>query len=144
MKENVANIINVSKTFIEEKKYIRIMRFCITGGINTAVDFITFSIMIYFGVYYAFAQAVGYSLGTLNSYLLNKFWTFNDSKSGKKTSSEMIQFIAINVISFLATLLCLKLLKENLGVNIYLAKVFAIIVAQTINFMGYKLWVFKV
>lgn len=134
---------NLLDKYLANKDVLTIFRFCITGGINTAVDFITFSLMIYFGFNYAICQAAGYSAGTLNSYIFNKFWTFNSSKADKKTSKEFTQFITVNVISFSATLLGLKLFNGTLDINIYITKIIVIVIGQAINFIGYKLWVFR-
>lgn len=131
------------KRYLANNEVITFLRFCITGGVNTAVDFITFSLMIYFGFNYTICQTAGYSAGTLNSYILNKFWTFNSSKVDKKTSKEFTQFIVVNLVSFSATLLGLKILNATLGINIYVAKVIVIVIGQAINFLGYRLWVFR-
>lgn len=142
LRETVDNIIVFSKGLLNDKKYSRILRFCITGGINTLIDFLTFTILICFGFYFAVSQAAGYLIGTLNSYILNKFWTFGDSKTGKKTSKELIQFTIINIMSFSAALFGMILLKNNFGLNVYIAKILTIFIGQLVNFVGYRFWVF--
>jgi putative flippase GtrA len=144
MKEIFDNAVTLYRNLLEHKKYGHLIKFSITGGINTIVDFSIFSIMAYLNIHYVVCQTAGYSMGMLNSYFLNKFWTFNDQKNNKKTSSEIMKFIIVNGTSFLLTLLALRIFKDNLGINIYLAKVFTIVIAQAVNFLGYKLWVFKV
>ncbi len=143
MKEVLDNVVTLSKDLLEHKKYGHLIKFCITGGINTLVDFCIFSIMVFLGIHYVICQAAGYSMGMLNSYFLNKFWTFNDRANDKKSPSEIIKFVVVNGITFLLSVLSLKIFKDSMGINIYLAKVFTIVIVQAVNFLGYKLWVFK-
>ena len=125
-------------------KYKHLIRFVVVGCLNTLVDFGVYSILTgAFGIYYAIAQVVSYSSGTLNSYIFNKFWTFDDTKSKKKTTHEMVQFIVINLISLSVSLLGLKILKNDFQMNNYIAKVIVTVIAQVVNFCGYKFWVFK-
>lgn len=126
------------------KKYKHFIRFVIVGVINTAVDFGVYSLC--FGIlhiYYMTAQVFGYSAGIINSFIMNKFWTFENKEVNKKTTGQFIKFITVNALSFGATLLGLRLLVHNLNVNAYIAKAITIVISQAINFFGYKLWVFR-
>lgn len=65
-------------------------RFCIVGGINTLVDIAVFSLLFYAAsLPLLIANALGFGAGVLNSYLLNKKWTYRDTSphSAKRVSA---------------------------------------------------------
>ena len=129
-------------TFI--RQYQRIIRFCIVGAANTLIDFIAFSGCIHFlGVNPAIAQIAGYSAGTINSFFLNKRWTFKSNGPNPKTGYQLLNFALINLISLSITAWGLTLLTDGLRVNVYLGKLIITALAQTVNFAGYKLIVFN-
>lgn len=95
-----------------------------------------------FHLHYQVSWVIAYAAGVTNSYIMNKLWTF-ESKGGNKTSTEMLQFVAVNLVSLAATSLGLKYFIENLGIDKNLAQLPTIVISQFINYFGYKLWVFK-
>jgi len=134
---------NVYDTFINNEKYKRIIRFGCVGCLNTMFDFGIFCMLnSLFGVNYIISQIVSYSSGTVNSYIFNKFWTFNDSKTNKKTTKEIVQFIVVNATSLGVSLIGLSLLMKDSSINSFFAKIIAMVLAQVVNFLGYRFWVF--
>lgn len=139
----MTNVKNIYNTFINNEKFKRIIRFSCVGGLNTAIDFGIFSLLNgLFGVNYVISQILSYSSGTLNSYVLNKFWTFNDTKTSKKTTKEIVQFIVVNSASLGVSLIGLGILMKDSSMNPYFAKIFSMVLAQVVNFLGYRFWVF--
>lgn len=131
-------------SYIFNGKLKHLSRFSMIGVINTLIDFAVFTIFnSLFGVSYILSQGLGYSLGVANSFLLNKKWTFEDRKANKKSFYEFLQFIVVNLISLIITMMAMNLLVENLNLNVYISKVLITILAQITNFLGYKLWVFS-
>ncbi len=95
------------------------------------------------GINYILSQVLGYSFGVANSFIFNKKWTFSDQKSKKKTFHEILQFVVVNLISLMSTMIAMKLLVTNLSLHVYISKIIVTFIAQGINFCAYKLWVFK-
>jgi len=124
-------------------KYKVVLKFGIVGVINTAVDFIIFSLLSVLGVHYTISQIAGYSGGTLNSFILNKFWTFEAGENKKKSTQEILQFVLVNMLSLVITEVGLSVLINNFSFNIYIAKICVIVLAQAVNYFSYKFWVFR-
>lgn len=125
-------------------RYRSYWRFGIVGCSNTFVDFAVFTILReLLGVNYLWCQAWGYTFGTLNSFILNKKWTFESKTSNIKTSIQLSQFITVNLVSMGVSVLGLKLLSGHWHLNVYAAKVAVTVVTQVINYSGYRFWVFS-
>ena len=73
-------------------------RFAVVGTINLGIDLAVFSILYYLlGAHILVANTIAYALATINSYLMNKFWTFASRSDEKVTSSEFARFVAFNL-----------------------------------------------
>lgn len=128
---------------VTNKKLLHIKKFGFVGCLNTLIDFSIFSLLNgVFGINYIISQILSYSGGTLNSYLCNKFWTFNDIRSKKKTAMEVIQFITVNSSSLAISILSLGFLMKNHSMSSFYAKILSMLFAQIVNFIGYRFWVF--
>lgn len=125
------------------EKYKSLIRYVIVGVINTGVDFLVFTLLnSFFSAHYAVSQTAGYGAGVLNSFLMNKFWTFEDKKVNRKTYSQAVKFTVINLLSLGISIYGLKLLTGNVGLNMYVAKGCVTFITFAVNYIGYKLWVF--
>lgn len=131
-------------SYIFNGKLKHLSRFSMIGVINTLIDFTVFTMFnSLFGVSYILSQGLGYSLGVANSFLLNKKWTFEDRKANKKSFYEFFQFIVVNLISLIITMMVMNLLVKNFNLNVYISKIMVTVIAQITNFLAYKLWVFN-
>ncbi|MFC5469572.1 GtrA family protein [Cohnella suwonensis] len=119
----------------------KMAKYALVGGLNTGVDFAVFVTLVYAsGFGSALAQTISYAAGVVNSYLLNRYWTFE--MKAKRSYAELARFIAINVLSFAAATAVLLGL-EALGAESALAKLVSVAFSMTINYMGFRLWVFR-
>ena len=128
---------------VNNKIFGHINKFGIVGCLNTLIDFGAFTLLnSVFGINYIISQIISYSSGTLNSYFCNKFWTFKDTRTRKRTTSEVIQFIVVNAASLGVSIIGLSIFLRNNSMNALIAKIFSMGLAQTVNFLGYRFWVF--
>lgn len=118
----------------------RMVKYALVGGLNTGVDFAVFCVMVYgVGMVTIWAQVLSYSAGLLNSYLLNRKWTFQAKE--QRRALEMLRFVIINILSFgAATILLLGL--EKWGTGSAFAKIASVALSFVVNYLGYRLWVF--
>ena len=65
---------------------LQLRRFFFVGLVNTALDFAIFAMFYFvFGTGAIVANAVGYAVAVANSYCLNKYWTFSESRDRNPT-----------------------------------------------------------
>lgn len=124
-----------------KKTYKEIMRFSVVGVINTGVDFVMFTVLFFLGCPLLVAQSISYCCGVVNSYWLNRSWTFQDIKSGHQ--SEAIKFIIVNIFTLLLTSILFILLIEHMQMSILVAKIGCTGIGMGVNFLSSKFWVFQ-
>ncbi|MGD1026604.1 GtrA family protein [Candidatus Binatus soli] len=130
-------------------------KFAVVGVLNSGVDFgVLNSLMLITGVssgggFLAF-KSVSVTLGVINSYLWNKYWTFDSSKSGA-ARRELVAFLVVTLVA-----VALNVVGADVIVNVVGAprgistKLWANVGAISgagltlfANFFGYKFFVFR-
>ena len=115
------------------------MKFIVGGTSAVLTDFTTYYLLLYFGVYVAYAKWISYVLGAIVGFLINKIWTF---ESKKFKFNEVWKYIVLYFISAIANTLVNQAVLYFTGV-----KIFAFLVATgfstIMNFFGQKFVVFQ-
>jgi len=144
---NPARLKRIIKQFI---------KFVFVGGINTGIDFLVLNVLmnltdIESGPKLFVLNSISFSVAVINSYFMNKYWTFQDKT---KTTQDPIKFSAFFIISLTGLVINSTVLtvittyipapfelSQKFWANI--AKLFATGFSMLWNFVGYKLFVFK-
>ena len=125
---------------LNKPRIIQFLRFCMVGLGNTAVDFTVFFLLNQVGVLYLLAQVLSYSAGVVNSFILNRKWTFRMTR--KTNVAEVGKFIIVNGLSLLLSSGMLYFLHDANNMNLWIAKIAATAVGIAVNFIGSYIWVF--
>ncbi len=119
------------------------LKFNAVGLLNTAVDYLVFALLT--EILYlpdTPAKLISYSCGILNSYVLNTAWTFKRER--KRTPSEVLGFVLVNIVSLGAALAVLYVSRKLLHIETALFRnLIATPISMLINFFGNKLFVFR-
>jgi len=137
---------------ILSKRIYEFIKFLIVGILNTTLDFLVLNYLsayfnIFSGPWMIVFNSLSFGIAVINSYFLNKFWTFQSS--GKKIASEIFLFFSVSfgaslintAIVFLGTTFFSYLGGGYFWLNT--VKGLAIIFSTFVNFLGYKFMVFK-
>ena len=116
------------------------VRFLFVGILNTAVGYGLYALFIFWGIQYFISNTLSFILGTIHSYLWNKFYTF---KSKEKSIQEPIRFTSIYLIVFALSNFLLWLFIEKLYLNAYIAGGIGLFFTTIISFTGHKYFSFK-
>jgi putative flippase GtrA len=120
---------------------VQLTRFGIVGVLNTGIHYATFFFLFSFlGAHYLLSSVIGYCFGLLNSYVLNKYWTFR-AKTGRR--GEFARFTAVNLIALAVNLAALNAFVELAEMRPELAQAFAILCSMAANVTGNKFWTFS-
>jgi putative flippase GtrA len=130
----------------------QIVRFGIVGTLNATIDILALNILLFFFTtrnanLLLLYNVVAYTLGAINSYILNKYWTFR--RHQVMMSGEVLRFIIVNMIGILCNSLILwstaRLLHPFIANTLLwanISKVIAILGTAIISYTGMRLWVF--
>ena len=77
-------------------------RFVVVGFINTAIDFLVFGALSFLtgiekGVGAALLGSASFLVANLNSYVLNKKWTFKEHNT-KNVSRQFVKFFSVSLV----------------------------------------------
>jgi putative flippase GtrA len=112
-----------------------LIRFGIVGVGNTLIDFGVFWLLTHvFGLWLLVANTLGFAAAVLNSYILNKYWTFGHT--GRPAFKEFRNFLIVVLIGLAISNITVYAFAEALGV--YPAKGLSIIVTMIWNYFGSK------
>ncbi len=146
-------------TFLLSKKnksFLQIGKFALVGGVNFLLDLGVLNLFIFLtsiasGPFYSVFKGVSFITAVINSYLLNKFWTFSDQAQNKRVTKEFLSFIVVSLIGLFINNIVASFLvnfvgpqagiSENLWASI--GAIIASFVGMFWNFVGYKFIVFK-
>jgi putative flippase GtrA len=120
---------------------VQFLKFAVVGLLNSAIQYLVFLFLYSFtGTQYLLASIIGYVAGMINSYILNRRWTFESRN--QKLLTELSRFVAVNLIS-LGVNLGLLFLLVSTGVLVpQWAQVLAIAGSTLVNFVLNKVWTF--
>ncbi len=117
---------------------IQFVKYNIVGIANTAVGFSIIFFLMFLGVSATYSNAIGYFIGSILSYYLNKKYTF---KSNEKNRALAVRFFAVLAVSYGLNFIALKWLLSF--INPYFAQLIAAIVYTLSSFLLSKFFVFK-
>jgi len=117
-------------------------RFLTVGMFNTLLGYaVIFACMYLAKMSPEGSNIVGYSVGLIGSYILNRKYTFN-SKQNRR--SEMVRFLAVFVVAYASNLAVLVILIHRIGMHEGASQVLAGVVYVAASFIMNKYYVFKV
>jgi putative flippase GtrA len=117
------------------------IKFAIVGVLNSAIQYLVFWLLYSLaGTQYLLASIIGYIAGMINSYILNRKWTFGSRN--QKLLAELSRFVAVNLISLGVNLGLLFLLVSTGVMAPQWAQLLAIAGSTLVNFVLNKVWTF--
>ena len=116
-------------------------RFALVGAVNTLVDYLLFNGLVYLaGLGVVPANILSGCAAILVSFLLNRNWTFPDSKNHGAAHQQFAKHLVTTGIGLLLATITVWL--AEMVLEPYLAKLPAIFVTFVWNFTLSRLWVF--
>ena len=125
-----------------KKLFAQFMKFGMVGVSNTLISLGCYYALVYFGVNYLLANAVGFVVSVCNSYFWNSRFVFKDKKEQSGLRAFFKVFCSYGV-SFCLSSVLMFVFVQLLGISEYLAPILRLAFTIPLNFVMNKLWAFK-
>jgi putative flippase GtrA len=121
--------------------WLQLAKFCVVGAIGYAVNLAIYATLVHgAGMHYIPAAVISFLVAVTNNYLWNRVWTFRRQRG--HVAYQGLRFLVVSTLSLGANLLFLTAL-VGLGVDKVPAQAVAIVLVTPLNFVGNKLWSFR-
>lgn len=120
---------------------VQFVKFGIVGVSNTVLAFAIYTVLLkLFGVWYIAASAIGFVLGAVNGFLLNRRWTFAGHVGDSLTP---VRWGVVQGCGLALNLGLLYLFVDDAGVEKLLGQAFATAIVTVITFLVNRAWTFR-
>lgn len=112
----------------------------VIGVVNTFIGMGSCLLLTYLGLFPELANLLGNIAGMLNSYMLNKRFTFKSSNSHKR---DFLRFSLAMGMAYIFNLAALVIAHRIIGIDVYVSQILAAICYTISGFIISKVWVFR-
>ena len=124
-----------------ESIFLQVPRALAVSVLALAVDFGLYAALLYIGMPALLAALIGYLAGGVLQYVLCSWWVF--STSLKNDALGFVAFLVLSLVGLGITELVILIVHDWLGFNPYVAKIGAVGLAFTWNFLSRKYLLFR-
>jgi putative flippase GtrA len=120
---------------------VQFVKFGIVGVSNTLLFFSIYTVLLkVFGVWYLAASAIGFTIGAINGFLLNRRWTFRGHVGDALTPVRwgVVQGCGLGLNEGL-----LYLFVDGATLDKLLGQAFATVIVTVITFLVNRAWTFR-
>jgi putative flippase GtrA len=117
------------------------VKYGVVGASNTVLTFVTYTVLEKLvGINYLIALPLGYGVGSLNSYVLNRHWTFQAADIAHTTAGT--RFAIVQVVAIAANELLLYVFVHHLGIEKIAAQAILTVPVLAVTFVANRWWSF--
>ncbi len=122
--------------------WLQFVRFGAVGASGYVVNLAVFAFCVHvLKIDYRVSAVIAWVVSVLNNFWFNRHWTFRAKQA--HPVGQGIRFFAVSLVTFGFTYLVLIGLVEGAGVTKVLAQAIAVAAGTPLNFVGQKLWSFR-
>jgi putative flippase GtrA len=123
--------------------WLQLIKFCAVGASGYVVNLSVFALCVeVFDLHHLVAATLAFVVAVTNNFWWNRHWTFR--AAGGRAGFQAARFFTVSVAAFLFAALVLELLVSVAGLPKLLSQAIAIVVATPLNFIGNKMWSFRI
>lgn len=116
-------------------------KFLLTGGLATTVQYIILEIgTSFYGLSASSSTGIGYGIGSIISYFMNYFFTFNSTVSHSKAT---FRFYTMVCIGWFLSVVFMYLLVDVLDLNKWFSQIFTTGIVFIFNYLISKSFIFR-
>jgi putative flippase GtrA len=124
------------------RNWVQLAKFSAVGASGYVVNLVVYAALLKgAGLHYALAATCSFVVAVTNNYTWNRLWTFHAQRG--HYGWQGLRFLVVALFAYGVNLILLSAL-IGLGVDKILAQAIAIVLVTPLNFVGNKLWSFRV
>jgi putative flippase GtrA len=117
------------------------VKFGIVGVSNTLLAFAVYTVLLkVFGVWYIAASGIGFAVGAVNGFLLNRRWTFKDHVGDALTP---VRWAVVQGCGLLLNLGLVYTFVSDAGLDKLIGQAFATAIVVVLTFFANRAWTFR-
>jgi putative flippase GtrA len=122
--------------------WVQLAKFSVVGATGYAINLVVYTVLLKeAGLHYTVAATCSFVVAVTNNYIWNRLWTFHDQRG--HAGWQGLRFLIVALVAYAANLVLLAGLIA-LGLDKVLAQAIAVVLVTPLNFIGNKLWSFRV
>ena len=123
--------------------WVQLVKFCAVGASGYVVNLCVFAACVeVLDVHHLVAATAAFVVAVLNNFWWNRHWTFR--ARGGHAGFQAARFFTVSIAAFLFAAGMLEFLVSVIGVAELPAQAVSIIAATPLNFLGNKMWSFRI
>ena len=123
--------------------WLQLVKFCAVGASGYVVNLSVFALCVaVLDLHHLIAATVAFVVAVTNNFWWNRHWTFR--ARGGHAGFQAARFFTVSVAAFLFAALVLELLVSVAELPELPSQAISIIVATPLNFIGNKMWSFRI
>ena len=123
--------------------WLQLVKFCTVGASGYVVNLCVFALCVaVFDLHHLLAATAAFVVAVTNNFWWNRHWTFR--ARGGHAGFQAARFFTVSIVAFLFAAGVLELLVSVAGLPELPAQAIAIVAATPLNFIGNKMWSFRI
>lgn len=123
------------------KLVVQFLKFGIVGVSNTLIAFAVYTVLLkVFGVWYVAASGIGFAVGAVNGFLLNRRWTFREHVGDALTP---VRWAIVQTCGLGLNLGLVYLFVHDLGMDELVGQIPTTVIVTVLTFAVNRSWTFK-
>jgi len=123
------------------KVVVQFLKFGIVGVSNTLIAFAVYTILLKgFGVWYILASGIGFVIGAVNGFLLNRRWTFRGHVGDALTP---VRWAVVQSCGLACNLALVYVFVHDAGMDKLLGQIPATAIVVVLTFIANRAWTFR-
>jgi putative flippase GtrA len=123
--------------------WLQLFKFCAVGASGYVVNLTVFALCVeVFDLHHLVAATAAFVVAVTNNFVWNRHWTFRAAAG--HAGFQAARFFTVSVAAFLFAALVLELLVSVAELPKVPSQAIAIVVATPLNFIGNKMWSFRI
>jgi putative flippase GtrA len=123
--------------------WVQLVKFCAVGASGYVVNLCVFAAFVgLLDAHHLVAATAAFVVAVLNNFWWNRHWTFR--ARGGRAGFQAARFFTVSVAAFLFAAAVLELLVSVVGIAEVPAQAISIVAATPLNFIGNKMWSFRI